>query len=168
MRTSIKRVLLVFLFAVVVLPLTAQQKHKSNSKVSANMSLPRAESSATIDKAVDDFLAATKAAKQEIHSIMVVQNGEVIAERWLNGGAPDKPHVLNSVSKTFTATAVGFAINLFKSNGSTHCPIICKNTTLLSCCKINFKNCKPDIEICLLFGIRSSINNNYSLRNFGS
>lgn len=110
MRTSIKRVLLVFLFAVVVLPLTAQHKHKSNSKVSANMSLPRAESSATIDKAVDDFLAATKAAKQEIHSIMVVQNGEVIAERWLNGGAPDKPHVLNSVSKTFTATAVGFAI----------------------------------------------------------
>lgn len=110
MRTSLRRVLLVLLFAAVALPLAAQQKTKLKSATSTNLSLLRAESSAQVEKAVDGFLAATKAANQEIHSIMVVQNGEVIAERWLNGGAPDKPHVLNSVSKTFTATAVGFAI----------------------------------------------------------
>lgn len=73
-------------------------------------SLPRAEASQTLDQAFDNYLAAVEAAKQDLHSIMIVQNGKVIKEKWLSEGAPDKPHILNSVSKTFTATAVGLAI----------------------------------------------------------
>ena len=42
---------------------------------------------------------------------MVLQNGNVIAEQWMGDGAPDKPHILNSVSKTFAATAIGFAVS---------------------------------------------------------
>ncbi|MBR2398631.1 MAG: serine hydrolase [Alistipes sp.] len=110
MTTIIKRSLILLLFAMLSLPLMAQQKNKSANDAAADKSLPRAEYSAPINKAVDDFLAATEKAKQEIHSIMVVQNGKVVAERWLNGAAADVPHVLNSVSKTFTATAVGIAL----------------------------------------------------------
>ena len=45
---------------------------------------------------------------EEIHSIMVVQHGKVLAEKFFS---PDTAHVLHSVSKTFTSTAVGFAIS---------------------------------------------------------
>ena len=72
--------------------------------------LPRGESSKKLDKAFDNYLKAVSKAGQDLHSIMVLQHGKVLKERWLGEGAPNKPHVLNSVSKTFTATAVGFAV----------------------------------------------------------
>lgn len=73
-------------------------------------SLPRGDSSKAMDKAFDKYLKAVADAGQDLHSIMIVQRGKVIKERWLGEGAWNKPHVLNSVSKTFTATAVGFAV----------------------------------------------------------
>lgn len=73
-------------------------------------SLPRGESSKAMDKAFDKYQKAVADAGQDLHSIMIVQRGKVIKERWLGEGAWNKPHVLNSVSKTFTATAVGFAV----------------------------------------------------------
>lgn len=72
--------------------------------------LPRAEASEAMDVAFDNYLKAVAAAEQDLHSIMIVKDGKVIKEQWLSEGAPDKIHILNSVSKTFTATAVGFAI----------------------------------------------------------
>ena len=73
-------------------------------------SIPRAEASQALDTAFDNYLAAVAAAGQDLHSIMIVKDGKVVKEQWLSEGAPDKLHILNSVSKTFTATAVGFAI----------------------------------------------------------
>lgn len=73
-------------------------------------SIPRVEASQTLNTAFDNYLAAVAAAGQDLHSIMIVKDGKVVKEQWLSEGAPDKLHILNSVSKTFTATAVGFAI----------------------------------------------------------
>ncbi len=73
--------------------------------------LPRAKAPAAMDEAFQNYLAAVQDAGQDLHSIMVVQHGKVLEETWLGDAAPDKPHILNSVSKTFTATAVGLAIN---------------------------------------------------------
>jgi len=61
-------------------------------------------------KAVTNFLQAIKNDKHDLHSLMIVRNGKVIAEHWLGDNTPNKPHILNSVSKTFTATAIGFAV----------------------------------------------------------
>lgn len=72
--------------------------------------LPRTAAPQTMKKAIDNYLDAVNVAKQDLHSIMVLQHGKVIAEKWLGEGAADKPHILNSVSKTFTATAIGFAV----------------------------------------------------------
>ncbi|HEX4795303.1 MAG TPA: serine hydrolase [Humisphaera sp.] len=44
------------------------------------------------------------------HSVMVVRHGNVIIEAWWKPEAPDKPHVLWSLSKSFNSTAVGLAI----------------------------------------------------------
>lgn len=72
--------------------------------------LPRAAAPKAMAKAVPAYLKAVKDAGQDLHSLMVVQHGKVIAESWMGEGAKNKPHVMNSVSKTFTATAVGFAV----------------------------------------------------------
>ena len=75
-----------------------------------NGALPREKSSQELDAAFDNYLAAVQAAKQDLHSIMIVKDGKVIKEQWMSEGDAATPHILNSVSKTFTATAVGFAI----------------------------------------------------------
>jgi CubicO group peptidase (beta-lactamase class C family) len=45
----------------------------------------------------------------ELHSLMVVRHGHVIAEGWARPYSADRPHLLYSLSKSFTSTAVGFA-----------------------------------------------------------
>lgn len=73
--------------------------------------LPRAEASAKMEKAVNKYLAAVEKEKQDLHSIMIVKDGNVIYENWMSEGNETQPHILNSVSKTFTSMAVGFAIS---------------------------------------------------------
>jgi CubicO group peptidase (beta-lactamase class C family) len=59
---------------------------------------------------IANYLKAVKESGQELHSLMMVRNGKVIAEHWFGDNAANKNHVMHSVSKTFTATAVGFAV----------------------------------------------------------
>ncbi len=77
--------------------------------------LPRGESVEAIEKAVDSFVEATRTVPVSpdsitIHSVMIIKHGKVLSEHWYNGQAADMPHKMFSVSKTFTATAVGMAI----------------------------------------------------------
>jgi len=44
-----------------------------------------------------------------VHSFMVMRHGRVIAEAWKKPYAPELPHMLFSLSKSFTSSAVGFA-----------------------------------------------------------
>jgi len=46
----------------------------------------------------------------ELHSMIVMQHGKVIYEKYAYGQEPDYLHILWSASKTFTATAIGFAV----------------------------------------------------------
>ena len=46
----------------------------------------------------------------EIHSMMLLRHGKVICEGWWNPYRAEYPHMLNSLSKSFTSTAVGFAV----------------------------------------------------------
>jgi CubicO group peptidase (beta-lactamase class C family) len=45
-----------------------------------------------------------------MHSFMLVRHGHVVAEGWWQPESADKPRVLHSLSKSFTSTAVGFAV----------------------------------------------------------
>jgi CubicO group peptidase (beta-lactamase class C family) len=47
----------------------------------------------------------------EIHSMMLLRHGKVVAEGWWAPYAPEDIHVLYSVSKSFNATAVGLAVD---------------------------------------------------------
>ena len=81
-----------------------------------NNELKRGKASNELIAAADAFYEATRTEPQgrdhiNLHSIMVLKHGKVVLERWYNGESADKPHTMWSVSKTFTATAIGFAVN---------------------------------------------------------
>jgi len=68
------------------------------------------ESTPELDAAYENYLNAIRQDSMNIHSIMILQHGRVLIQEWMGEGSRDKAHILNSVSKTFTSTAVGFAI----------------------------------------------------------
>lgn len=59
------------------------------------------------------ILAFVEAAEQKIdalHSFMLVRHGTVVAEGWWSPYAAAEPHMMFSLSKSFTSTAVGLAV----------------------------------------------------------
>jgi len=62
-------------------------------------------------QAILDFVEAADKNVNTLHSFMIVRHGKVIAEGWWKPEAADKPHILNSLSKSFNSTAVGLAIH---------------------------------------------------------
>ncbi len=58
------------------------------------------------------LLAAVEALDRwdQVHSLMVVRHGHVVAEGWWGPYDAETPHELYSLSKSFTATAVGLAV----------------------------------------------------------
>ena len=57
------------------------------------------------------FLAAIKKSNIELHSLMMLRHGKVITEIWNSPYRADLKHSLYSCSKSFTSTAIGFAVN---------------------------------------------------------
>ena len=56
------------------------------------------------------YLDAVEESGQELHSLMMVRNGKVVAEGWWKPYSASQNHALYSVSKSFTSTAIGFAV----------------------------------------------------------
>jgi len=56
------------------------------------------------------FIEETERQKLELHSLMLLRHGRVIAEGWWAPYTPERPHMLYSLSKSFTSTAVGLAV----------------------------------------------------------
>lgn len=56
------------------------------------------------------FVEALEAAQLGVHSLMLLRQGKVIAEGWWAPYRAELPHVLYSLSKSFTSTAAGLAI----------------------------------------------------------
>jgi hypothetical protein len=60
--------------------------------------------------AILDFLDAVDRSDHELHSFMFIRHGKVIAEGWWDPYRSDLKHTMYSTSKSFTSTAVGFAV----------------------------------------------------------
>lgn len=59
---------------------------------------------------VSAFLDAAERKGLELHSFMIVRHGKVAAEGWWAPYKPEHPHMLFSLSKSFTSTAIGIAV----------------------------------------------------------
>lgn len=68
------------------------------------------ESSGVSSRALLELLAAIAGSKHELHSLLVMRHGQSIAQGFWKPYRADAPHSLYSLSKSFTSTAVGFAV----------------------------------------------------------
>jgi CubicO group peptidase (beta-lactamase class C family) len=118
MNQLVARCLAFVLFFVLLPPappsLVAQQANGAVQKAATkSTSLPRSSPEQQgISSA--DLLAFVEAADKEIdtmNSFMLVRHGHVVAEGWWTPYDRQTPHVLFSLSKSFTSTAVGLAIS---------------------------------------------------------
>lgn len=74
--------------------------------------LPRSspEAQGISSAAVLSFLDRAESEIDAIHSFMLLRHGHVAAEGWWAPYGPERLHALHSLSKSFTSTAVGFAV----------------------------------------------------------
>lgn len=84
----------------------------ANAQFSFSDGLTRAtpESQGVKSEAVADFFKALDEGGFEVHSIMILRHDKVIAEHWWEPYSPEFKHAMYSSTKTFTAAAVGFAV----------------------------------------------------------
>jgi CubicO group peptidase (beta-lactamase class C family) len=62
-------------------------------------------------EAIGDFVATAEKTIQSLHSFMLLRHANVVAEGWWHPWRPETPHMLFSLTKSFTSTAVGIAIS---------------------------------------------------------
>ncbi len=80
--------------------------------VNSQSKLPRSnpEAEGVSSESIIKFIDAAGNSQHEMHSIMILRHGKVIAEGWWKPYSAELKHTMYSVSKTFTATAIGFAV----------------------------------------------------------
>ena len=92
-----------------------EPSHGDNEPAAYEIAAPLPRSTPQAEKVsrrgITNYLEAVKNSGQDIHSVMIVRHGKVVTEQWFGNNAPDKLHALWSVSKTYTATAIGFAVS---------------------------------------------------------
>ncbi|MGN0469061.1 MAG: serine hydrolase domain-containing protein [Acutalibacteraceae bacterium] len=70
-----------------------------------------AESVGVSSKEVQAFIDECMENGKELHSVAVIRHGKVACEAYRYPFGPDHKHMMYSVSKSFTSTAIGFAID---------------------------------------------------------
>jgi CubicO group peptidase (beta-lactamase class C family) len=116
-RITARYLLVVVLLALLISPVPGRHTGAreyvacnalSHKSVSLSRSSPEQQGISS-----SDILAFVEAADKEIdtmNSFMLVRHGKVVAEGWWTPYDRDTPHILYSLSKSFTSTAVGLAI----------------------------------------------------------
>ena len=85
----------------------------SHLNAQTNNALPRSnpEAEGVSSAGILRFIEAEEKSVNELHSFMFLRHGKVIAEGWWDPYKPSLRHSLYSASKTFTSTAIGFAVS---------------------------------------------------------
>jgi CubicO group peptidase (beta-lactamase class C family) len=75
--------------------------------------LPRSapEAQGVASSAILAFVEAAEQQLEHLHSFMLLRHGHVLAEGWWQPYGPEHVHMLFSLSKSFTATAIGLAVS---------------------------------------------------------
>ena len=72
-------------------------------------STPEAEGVSSVG--IQQFVDAAERSEHELHSFMLLRHGKVVVEGWWHPYRADLKHTMYSCSKSFTATAIGFAVS---------------------------------------------------------
>lgn len=107
MRNILVRLFLSCFFAGTLL--SCQQAPKTNRYGDTFLrSTPEAQGMAS--EGIVSFLEAVETESLELHSLMILRHGRVVTEAWWYPYQRNINHIMHSASKTFTSTAIGFAV----------------------------------------------------------
>lgn len=83
-----------------------------NSEPYFNDGLPRStpEEQGVPSETIGKFFQQVKEKGYDVHGLMMLRHGKVIAEHWWAPYAPQYQHAMFSATKTFTSMAIGFAV----------------------------------------------------------
>ncbi|WP_340008805.1 serine hydrolase [Paenibacillus sp. FSL K6-0276] len=81
---------------------------ETTSSLQLTRSLP--EEQGISSAAISNFISAVENQNLGLHSFMFLRHGYVISEGWWSPYKSDLPHMLFSLSKSFTSTAIGLAV----------------------------------------------------------
>jgi Beta-lactamase len=116
-REAMKSFICCILFLLAFAPVRYQQRERTHDRahITSEKNSQSLHRSSHEQQGVSstDLLTFIEAADKEIdamHSFMLVRHGSVVAEAWWKPYDSKTPHVLYSLSKSFTSTAVGLAI----------------------------------------------------------
>ncbi len=83
----------------------------TTTQISNNLQRSNPEAEGVSSKGIIAFLDSAASSRHEFHSIMVLRHGKVVAEGWWKPYSAELKHTLYSTSKSFTSTAIGFAVS---------------------------------------------------------
>jgi CubicO group peptidase (beta-lactamase class C family) len=78
--------------------------------INHQLSYAAPESQGVASSAILAFVEAAEKNIDSLHSFMLLRHGQVLAEGWWAPYAAERPHMLFSLSKSFTSTAIGMAV----------------------------------------------------------
>tara|TARA_B100001996_G_C18671667_1_gene596985 strand:+ start:4169 stop:5725 length:1557 start_codon:yes stop_codon:yes gene_type:complete len=58
-----------------------------------------------------NFISEIESTVDELHSFIILKNNKNIASGWWSPYAPEIPHIMHSLSKSFTSSAIGIAVD---------------------------------------------------------
>jgi CubicO group peptidase (beta-lactamase class C family) len=76
----------------------------------APLETAKPEEEGVSSQAILNFVQAAEDQIDALHSVMVLRHGKVIAQGWWSPYNAASPHMLYSLSKSFTSTAIGLAV----------------------------------------------------------
>lgn len=83
----------------------------SNSTSDHMLPRSRPEDNGIASSAITAFLVAASDERLGMHSFMLLRHGKVVSEAWWSPYGPERPHMMFSLSKSFTSTAIGLAVS---------------------------------------------------------
>jgi CubicO group peptidase (beta-lactamase class C family) len=97
------------LFTSVLLFATVGSMGVANPGTASALPRSRPEEQGIAPAAIREFVEAADAQIDTMNSVMIVRHGKVVAEGWWSPYDAESPHMLYSLSKSFTSTAAGLA-----------------------------------------------------------
>lgn len=97
--------------AVILISLLTACKRTKTGQPFTQLPHSAPESQGVGTESILRFLEAIEVENLEMHSFMYLRHGYIITEAWWEPYKSNVNHIMHSVSKTFTSTAIGFAVD---------------------------------------------------------
>jgi len=101
---------IIALLILVSIPGITTYANSPNSDSANNTAYSTPEEQGISSRSILKFIEALEEAQPDaIHSVMIRRHGKIVSQGWWAPYAPETPHLLWSLSKSFTSTAIGLA-----------------------------------------------------------